>query len=214
MLLVGVFNINLSFFFCGVSWWWWYWWCWYYCLKCLTNSLIFWPSYFWLNFEGTDWGKARSPWPGNPRFNQVRLGCFYGFSRMWNLEREFSWVQFLVWEDTKPFEVVGYLLNSSVFIQNTAKNSTILRFRPTWHVASRYYDQDIYIGSKMVVKPQMIKIYVGRVEFGFMEWGSGGPRSCYSVVVRECIWNALVLLLDLPTFDGTCSLGYIPCREV
>ena len=30
------------------------------------------------------------------------------------------------------------------------------------------------------------------------------------LVVRECIWNALVILLDLPTFDDTGSLGYPP----
>ena len=35
-----------------------------------------------------------------------------------------------------------------------------------------------------------------------------------SLVVRECIWNALVVLHGLPTFDDTGSLGYTPYRVV
>ena len=41
-----------------------------------------------------------------------------------------------------------------------------------------------------------------------------GPIGFYTIrdrvilVVRECIWNALVVLLGLSTFDNTGSLGY------
>ena len=39
----------------------------------------------------------------------------------------------------------------------------------------------------------------------------GGLEICdYVHVVHECIWNALVVLLGLPTFDDTGSLGCPP----
>ena len=37
-----------------------------------------------------------------------------------------------------------------------------------------------------------------------------GLRDRVILLVRECIWNALVVLLGLPTFDDTDSLGYLP----
>ena len=42
----------------------------------------------------------------------------------------------------------------------------------------------------------------------------GGGRSLGSIVVlRECIWNAPAVSLDLPAFDDTGSLGS-PTRQV
>ena len=54
-----------------------------------------------------------------------------------------------------------------------------------------------------------------------MEWGESwfnslerqGARVSAILVLRECIWNAPVVLLDLPTFDDTGSLGS-PSRQV
>ena len=37
-----------------------------------------------------------------------------------------------------------------------------------------------------------------------------GVRDRVIFVVRECVWNALVVLLGLPTFGDTGSLGYLP----
>ena len=42
--------------------------------------------------------------------------------------------------------------------------------------------------------------------------GSGGPRSCY-FYFHEYIWNSHVVVLVLPCFDDTSSLGY-PSRRV
>ena len=44
----------------------------------------------------------------------------------------------------------------------------------------------------------------------------GGEGACGRVilVLRECIWNALVVLLVLPTYDNTGSLGSHPRRLV
>ena len=39
--------------------------------------------------------------------------------------------------------------------------------------------------------------------------GEPGVRVRVVPAVLECIWNALVVLLVLPTFDDTGSLGYL-----
>ena len=53
---------------------------------------------------------------------------------------------------------------------------------------------------------------VGKV---LVHWlGVRGDRDRVILVVRECIWNALVVLLVLITFHGTISLGYPPPNVV
>ena len=41
-------------------------------------------------------------------------------------------------------------------------------------------------------------------------WLIQGLRDPVILVVRECIWNVLVVLLGFPTFVDTGSLGYLP----
>ena len=48
-----------------------------------------------------------------------------------------------------------------------------------------------------------------------MGWGESG-FNCWGVilVLYECIWNALMVSLVLPSFDNTGSLGYPPYQVV
>ena len=47
----------------------------------------------------------------------------------------------------------------------------------------------------------------------WVHWlGVRGTRCCVILVIRECIWIALVVQLVLPAFDHTCSI-YIILRE-
>ena len=82
----------------------------------------------------------------------------------------------------------------------------MLHVTPTMKLA-RYH-----IGFKMEVKPRIIyKYWMAEV---WVHWLVVGKPAVVILVVRECIWNALVVLLDLQTFDDTGSLGYPSRRAV
>ena len=61
-----------------------------------------------------------------------------------------------------------------------------------------------------------IYIYIYIKGGGVWVYLSGDPwvRDRFILVVRECIWNALLDLLGLPIFDVIDSLGYPPPRLV
>ena len=44
--------------------------------------------------------------------------------------------------------------------------------------------------------------------------GGQGTHACVILVLWECIWNAPVVLLVLPAFDDTGSLGSLPRQVV
>ena len=44
--------------------------------------------------------------------------------------------------------------------------------------------------------------------------GESGARALVILVLRECVWNVLVVLFDLPTFNDTGPPGYPPRMRV
>ena len=62
---------------------------------------------------------------------------------------------------------------------------------------------------------RLIYIYITGVgECGFNCWGVRGARARVILVLHECIWNTPAVLLVLPTFDDTGSLGSPPRQMV